>query len=321
VAEVTLLLGRDRGLARRALTRLLKDAGVDPDSPDVISLDGRRDTLADAREALRHPAWTEPRRVVVLWELTLGPTVEGLDVLENWASDPRPNEGWLILWAPEADRRIRAVRALEKAGATQPVAPMNARQAALWLRRHVEDLGAQIDEGAASEIVAMVGSDADALEQEAEKLYVFTDGGRITSALVAAATTGNPNLSVFRLTEAVSRRRIREALPLVRLLLDRGEEAVGLVALLAREIRLIARTKDLQAQRLPLDALGLRPFILERLAQVARLWSGGELRQAVGLLLEADRKIKTGHRPDLALELCLIDLVEDPDARGRAEFS
>lgn len=247
---------------------------------------------------------------MILWGHRLAADTPDLDILETWAGHTQPDEGWLILWAPEADRRVRAVKILEKAGLVRSVETMSVREAQAMVRSLMREGGCEADEAAVAQIVATVGTGFDALEQETQKLRTFTDGGPVGVAEVAAATTGCPDLSVFRLTDAVSQRRIKEALPLIRMLLDRGEQAVGLLALLAREVRLLARTKELQSKRRPVSSLGLPPFVVERLQRQAAQWSVEDVRRAFERLLEADRKLKTGGRPDLTLELCVIDMLE-----------
>lgn len=308
--EVTALVGSDRGLARRALRALTDAAGIDLHTPDALFLDGRSARLEDAAGALMHPPWSQPRRLVILWDLPLVPATGDLSLLDQWASQPRsPGDGWLILWAPEADRRLRTVKELEQRGRVTRVDPMDARQATETLVELAGQEGGGIHRKAAAMVVQMVGTGFDALEQEIRKLLAFTQGAPVTEDDVALATTGTPGLSVFRLTESVAERRLAESLKVLGGLLDAGESAIGLLALLAREFRLLGRTKALLAASQPLTGLGLPSFVTGRLSRAAPKWEADEVRGAFRLLLEADRRLKTGGRPRLTLELLLVDLL------------
>lgn len=308
--EVKVLVGEDRGLARRALKKASVETGVDLDSPDAVWLDGRHATLKDAQEALQHAPWLAPRRLVVLWDFPLTGESGDLSLLERWAQGaPEKGEALLVLWAPEADRRLKVVKALEARKVTQTTALMDARHAEAALADLVREAGGTIDPKAASLVVQMAGRDYDGLDQEAQKLVALTDGKPITPGDVHRATTGRPDLSVFRLTEAVSGKRLGEALSLVGPLLDAGQNAIGLVALLSREFRLLVRTKRLPKDMNAASALGLPPFVASRLVQSAKGWTEDALEGAFRTLLAADLKLKSGFRQDLTLELLLVDLM------------
>ncbi len=316
--KVTALLGEDRGRARHALGDLFAASGLDQRSPDVSRIDGGRGWADEAAQALAHAPWVAARRVVVVWDLPLAGDTDGLERLEEWArpdGEVTDDAPWLIIWAPAADRRLKAVKALEAAHLIVPVAPPDAWGAQRELTALVEARGGRIRPEAAGAVVALVGSGLDALVNEAEKLTLLAGEGEIGMAEVSLATTGRPDVSVFRLTEALSAKRLGDALRVAGQLLGGGESGIGLIAMLAREMRLLARTKAL-GEASP-SKLGVPAFVASRLGRDARLWSGEEIRRAFPRLLKADLDLKTGAKDGVTMELCLIDLVGSADGRGR----
>lgn len=315
--KVTALVGEDRGRARRALHDLFAASGLDERSPDVSRIDGGRAWADQVAEALAHAPWVAARRTAVVWDLPIGGDTDGLDRLEEWTRGSReaPEDApWLVIWAPVADRRLKAVKSLEASRLIVTVAPPDATGAQRELSALVGERGGRIRPEAAAAVVALVGCSLDALDSEADKLTLLAGEGEIGMAEVSLATTGREDVSIFRLTEALSARRLGDALKVAARLIGGGESGIGLIAMLAREMRLLARTK-LLGEASPAK-LGVPPFVASRLTRDARLWSEEEIRSGFPRLLEADLALKSGAREGVTIELCLIDLIGT--ARGGA---
>jgi len=118
---------------------------------------------------------------------------------------------------------------------------------------------------------------------------------------------------IFELTRAVSRRNVEGALRCLRKLLEMGEAPLGILGMLARQVRLLLRAKELLMQSHPPAEiprlLGVpRPFVSEIL-EGAKASSLPRLEQGLGRLLDLDRALKSwGRGQSLYLELAVIDL-------------
>ena len=96
-------------------------------------------------------------------------------------------------------------------------------------------------------------------------------------------------------------------------LLDLGENALGLLAMITRQFRLLIQVKDLQEKNVPApevaQALGQHPFVIEKIGQQARNFSIEQLERIYSHLLDIDVGIKTGEVSDvLALDLLVAEL-------------
>jgi DNA polymerase-3 subunit delta len=112
--------------------------------------------------------------------------------------------------------------------------------------------------------------------------------------------------SIFALMDALADRNGRLATSLLFKFLDTGEPPLRLLALFARQIRLlvIARTLlDLGAPAAEWNKrLGVPPFVVQKLQRQARKFSRPFLASAMRRLAQIDEDIKTG-RVDAALAL------------------
>jgi DNA polymerase-3 subunit delta len=119
--------------------------------------------------------------------------------------------------------------------------------------------------------------------------------------------------NIFDLVDCVGRRQTDKALNLLHHLLDDGEAPLYLLAMLARQIRILLQIKDLQAQHLTQQEiarrLSLHPFVVKKGYTQAQNFTMAELESAHRRLVKADWQIKTGQADDvLALDLLVIDL-------------
>ena len=109
------------------------------------------------------------------------------------------------------------------------------------------------------------------------------------------------------------------ALRLLQQLRQDGRDTSYIIAMVERQLRLVALVQDSLDQGVPQRDLGARlgvsnPFVLSKTVEQARRHSWGDIVSRYERLLEADLAIKEGRmEPDLAMEL----LAADQPAGGR----
>jgi DNA polymerase-3 subunit delta len=92
-----------------------------------------------------------------------------------------------------------------------------------------------------------------------------------------------------------------------------GESPLGILALLARQIRLVWQVRDGQQRGLPLpeigQGIGLSQFVVKKYLQQASQFSESELFSAHRALRHADRALKSsGTSPERILESLVLEL-------------
>lgn len=212
------------------------------------------------------------------------------------------------------DKRTSGFKRLLKETKAQEFAVLEGAQLAAWIDAELAGAGATITRSARDELVRRSDGSSWKLATELQKLATAVvdrpDGERvIDDALVDDLVQGVPTESVFALTDALASGNTEAALARLRVLLEQGENAQQLVALLASTLRtllLLRDALDRGVTREPAiaDATGLKSFVIRKNLAAARAQSFGELVGFMRALAELDVATKRGTiDPEVGLEL------------------
>ncbi len=188
-------------------------------------------------------------------------------------------------------------------------------QLARWIKETAEARGAAISPTAIRAMADLVGSDLWTLDQELEKLSLYASGREIGEGDVRLMVSQVREASIFEAVDAMIEGRPQVALRLLGQLRDDGREPLYIIAMVERQLRLLALAHDASERRLPQNelkrALGTSSdFVVRKTMEQARRHSREDIAWRYDRLLEADLSIKQGRvDPDLALELLVGDSV------------
>jgi DNA polymerase-3 subunit delta len=182
-----------------------------------------------------------------------------------------------------------------------------------WIRRRVQEKGGDFSWEAVALLDALVGVDLRLLDQEIEKLLLYADGRQVTARDVRTLVSRARQANIFELVDCVGRRQADNALRLLHQMLEEGAEPLYLLAMLARQVRILIQVSELGAERLTTHQLAgrlkLHPFVARKGIDQARNFQLDQLVAAHRLLVKTDWMIKTGQmEPTLALDLLVSDL-------------
>ena len=186
-------------------------------------------------------------------------------------------------------------------------------QLARWIKETSESKGAAISPVAIRSMADLVGGDLWTLDQELEKLSLYANGREISEGDVRMMVSQVREASIFEAVDAMIDGRSQVALRLLAQLRDDGREPQYIIAMVERQLRLLALAQDSIERRLPHGelkrALGTSSdFVVRKTMDQARRHSRQDIAWRYDRLLEADLSIKQGRvDPDLALELLVGD--------------
>ena len=190
-----------------------------------------------------------------------------------------------------------------------------AREAlAVWMKNQVQQKGVGISPAAIRSLADLVGNDLWTLDHELEKLSLYASGRNIEEADVVEMVAQVREASIFNAVDAIIDRRSGVALRLLRQLLHDGRDASYIITMVARQLRLIALSRELTQGGVPAQEMGSRlginsQFALGKTLEQARRHSWRDINWQYQRLLEADLAIKRGKlEPDVSLELLVADL-------------
>ena len=301
----TLIVSDDEFLAAEALDEIRTEttaagyAREEVDASDATAL----------LYALGTPSLFDAGRLIVVHDAQ-DLNAEATDIVARWVADPGPG----ITLALVANANTKADKLAKALGKHVHLVKSSAPapwDTAKWLADRIRKRGRKVSPEAAHVIVDALGTDLRELAAAVDQLLDEVDGA-IDVATVKERFHGLES-KVYEFVDAVLERDPPQALKRLRSLIDQGENAIGIVAALWRQFRVVAYVKD--GPRLPPDALareiGVRPGQVKRAFRQARNFEPNEIRRAFAALADADVALKSENQDDLVLDL----LVEEITAR------
>ena len=190
-----------------------------------------------------------------------------------------------------------------------------------WISRRAQLLGIPVEARAVATLAGLVGTDLWLIDSELRKLATYAGDRPVSEDDVRSLVSLAREPNVFAMADAVIEGRSGDAIDLVQKLLADGDTAQRLLAMIARQYRLLLLTKEqLDGGARPPDIatrVGVPPFALQRLLKQAPRYDIDGLRRAYGRLLEADLNVKRGLYDDgTSLHLLVFELAgATPDGR------
>jgi len=262
-----------------------------------------------------------------------------------------PPQAVLLFTASAVDARKRIYKRIRDLGAVVDFSTARERSGALsrdavadLVRRVTGQAGKRLEPQAHEMILRRAGADAALLVTELEKLCLYVgEEPAITADAVRAVFRDMAESWIFDFTSALASRQLAQAFPLLRGLLAQGEPPLRLLAMVARELRLLLVAREclddtlagtwraelnfgaFQARVLPhvdpatREAFGnVHPFVLYRRFQDAARIRASALRRALIQLSDIDLQLKSSRRDAaMLLEAFVLDWCCTGRAVGR----
>ncbi len=239
-----------------------------------------------------------------------------------------PESTVLVFVDGKLGARNPMLSAVRKAADVKQFDELKKGELAGWVRDRAELLGARLEPRAIAAIVDLIGGDLWTVDSELRKLATYAGGGVLNEEDVREMVSQVREANAFGLADAIVEGRGNAAIHLFQRRLSDGDSPLRLLALIARQYRLLILAKELQTQNVSPTGiaknLGLHSFVAQRILEQAPSYSVEQLRVAYGRLLEADLSIKRGIYDDqTALELLIFELANDVANRrpGRRGYS
>lgn len=242
------------------------------------------------------------RRLVVVWQAQrLSKTA--VETLSPLLADP-PAHLCLIFVAEEGAKveKTRLFRLCQEKG--QVVACNSPKRSSYvpWITKEFSKRGQEVGGAVATYVLDRIGPDFYRLQQEIEKLSLhYAQQQKINMDEARSLLEGPAEGTVFQMIDALSQKRVSEALRILDALFRNHEDTSKVLYLLVRHFRLLMKTKALLERGIDGKELGskispgrpIQPWVVNKLRVQARNLSFSELRRGLRLLLEADIVLKS----------------------------
>lgn len=313
---VYVLVGTERLLIERAVDAIRKavDASGAPGF-NVEIFDGKGLDAARAISAARTLPMMADKRLVLLRRFdAMAPTEQ--NQLAEYLTAPS-DSACFVLVGDKLDGRSKLAKAAKKAGCLIDAKPLRGGELREFIRAEAKAREHNIAPQAIEALLDAVGDDLAAIDDAMERLSLFVGAGqRIDADAVTQCVTRIRVESIWSLVDAIGLKDRRKGVAAAQSLLDDREPPLRLLAMVARQLRMVARMREALSEGLrPQDAAkraGAPPFKAGDLTESARRFTADSLGDAFALLAEADRALKGSKRPpDVVLQDAVLALCAD----------
>jgi DNA polymerase-3 subunit delta len=225
---------------------------------------------------------------------------ELLETLENLLNKNLMPTNFLLFSADSADKRRNIVKTLIKVADVKEFNLLKPWEITKKLYPWVEDSlrkhGKRIEHEALEELVEAAGSNKHRLENEIEKLLLYTGENKVITFQDVRSLVVNTESDLFEFLAMLARRETGNALQQFGKLLLR-EAPIKLIASLSANFRTIYNIKVLAEEDMNnadiAKELGQKPFLVEKNVKAWRNFNTKKLRQVMKDLLDLDFRFKT----------------------------
>lgn len=213
--------------------------------------------------------------------------------------DQVPDYVVVLFWEHhKPDARTSLYKKLKKIGQVEEFAAKNGVMLVRWIRERFQSRGVAVGEAEIRWMADLVGDNLWTLHHEIDKVILYAGGRPVDHKMVETVVCPNPSSSIFKLTDFLGEKRLRESLRTLEILLTSGEEIVGMFFMLVRHFRLMSQVKDLaeRGERPAAIAKIMKesPFVVNKLYSQVKYFGQEDLRKIYAELLAIDSGFKTG---------------------------
>jgi len=313
---VYVLVGSERLLVERAVDavrRAVDSMGAAGFNVEIFDGKGLEATRAISA-ARTLPMMADKRFVLVRRFDAMTPTEQ--NQLAEYLSDPS-DTACLVMTADKLDGRSKLGKTAKKKGCLVDAKPLRGRELREFIRAEATSREHNIAPQAIEALLDAVGDDLAAIDDAMERLSLFVGAGqRIDADAVMQCVTRIRVESIWSLVDAIGLKDRRKGVAAAQSLLDDREPPLRLLAMVARQLRIVARMREGLSEGLrPQEAAkraGAPPFKAGDLTESARRFTAASLGDAFAQIAEADRALKGSKRPpDVILQDAVLALCAD----------
>lgn len=312
VPPLVLISGPEEILAERALEQILADLKVAAPETEVVSVVS---ATYEAGDLAVHasPSLFGEDKAIVIEDLHEAPDALQQDLL---AYLPNPEDGiTLIVRHASGNRGRKVLDTVKKGGARVFDAPAikSDRDKTDFATHEFRRARRKATPGAVQALVEAVGKDVRELASACQQLVDDTTG-LIDEGVVETYHGGKVEATGFKVADAAVAGNAAEALRLLRHAIAVGVDPVPIVAVLAQQLRQLAkvggagrgRSGDLARE------LGLAPWQVDKARRALQGWDGQALGRAIQAVAAADFDVKGGGRdPVYAVERAVLTICRE----------
>lgn len=301
---VYVFAGEEAYLQEEALAYLEKTLSVDALNREIFF--GQDASVDDIIVAARTLPFMGDRRLIIVKDAHKIRSADA-EKLGGYLASCDRSSLLVLCWQEKLrkdSRRNALLAAADKAGAIVEFRALYENELPAWIQQRVKGLSKKMSAEAAKCLVQESGSNLMDLNNELEKLDLFTARKEEITVQDVEAVSGHTRLSnLNHLAEAVESKRVGAALRITENLLQEGEVPLRILATIYRVMRRLLAAKSLLEEKKSShqdirQELNLNPYFDKNFFTNLSAFSRPALEKASKDILHADAELKTSARPE-----------------------
>ncbi|NLX76846.1 MAG: DNA polymerase III subunit delta [Clostridiaceae bacterium] len=259
-----------------------------------------------------YPAFSE-RRVVVVRESDLFKSGEKQQYYDEFFRS-LPGYICLIFIQGRPDKRTSLYKALKNNGLLVECDRQKADALTRWVIKVFASYNKKISESDAAFLVGLLEPDMTFMRLEIEKIACYMgEKTEVTRGIISDIVTRSAKTRVFDLIDAMSQRKMSDAIRIMDELTELKEPVPLIMAMIGRQFFTLLKAKKLKERKVPKEdmakILGIMPYFIDKTMKQASNFSAEDLKRLAARCTDIDFAVKTGRIDGrLAIELLLMEI-------------
>ncbi len=297
--KICLIHGNEDYFISRSVDLLMEHVvGPEQRSFNLDVFDGTESTSEEVLSSILSFPFVGEKRLTVVRRFDKMDRKHRLDIASHLSDVPESNVVCLV--AGEIKPSDEPYKSIGTIGELLAFNRLRGPELSEYLIDTSKALGKELGTGAADLLVDMAGDSVGDLISEIEKLSLYVgDNKKIEIDDISTVVGKSRSFNIFELQRAIGQRDAKRAHEVAAKMLETGEKPVYINFMLAKYfLNLLEVKHDLSKHMNPKDISTAvfgryNPFINEYVS-AARAYSINELKNAVGVLLDVDTRLKSG---------------------------
>jgi DNA polymerase-3 subunit delta len=217
--------------------------------------------------------------------------------------------------AEKLDERKKIVKQMKTKNMLVSFNPMTLDELRRWIRKEAEKARCSIEDSAVDQLLLLCGTGLSTLRSELEKLTLYAgDHSTITVQMVEKLVPRSTEQNVFMLIDEAIAMNAERVFDILHELIKQREEPIKIVALIARQFRIMLQAKTMHqqgySQQQIASRIAVHPFAVRVALKQSARYSAETLSRLLKELADLDYAMKSGRIDKLlGLELFLLRLM------------
>ncbi len=311
--NIYLIFGDEKFLVKEAYNEIINNVVSSENRSMNLDYFSGKDVNPDSIiDALNTLTFFSDNRCVVVRDTGLLKKSGNVDKLALALEDIPENT--YIVFDEEVDKTSKLYKTILKHGVVYEMKTPKETDLVSFVENLVSSKKSKIDKGSTIHFLRTVENDMVVINNEIEKLVAYTlDNGKIEKGDIDLVCTKSLQVEIFKLMDAIGNKEIQTALEIYNNMIYLKEPVLRILAMLARQVKLILLSKELSEQGFNMNdistKIGVHSFVAKGCIQQGKNFSKDTLYQTLISLEELEVKIKTGKIKDvIGLETLIVSM-------------